>query len=314
MKKIVCLGGGNAMPKTVLRSLKNYQVALTTISSMADSGGSTGQLREDFDVLPAGDIRRHLLELSRAPGWKKELFNFRFGREIFPGGHKGHNFGTVFISALEHSFGDFNKALKYVSDFLEVKGTVLPVTLNKTNIYAVLENRKIINGETNIDVPKHNPELKIKKIELRPKAKGNPVAIKIIKSADLVVIGPGDLYSSIIPCLLPQGISEALRKTKAKKVFICPAMTKDGETNKFSVLDFTETITEYCDLDFVVYNSFRPPAENVKEYRKEHPELLDLVRIDKNLPAEKFIGRNLLLSEKIIEYSPAKIGALLIKI
>lgn len=311
MKKIVCLGGGNAMPKTVLRGLKNRQVVLTTISSMADSGGSTGQLREDFNVLPAGDIRRHLLELSRAPRWKKELFNLRFGREVFPGGHKGHNFGTVFISALEYSFRDFNKALEYVSEFLEVKGTVLPVTLDKTNLYAILENNKVIKGETNIDVPKHNPKLKIKKIELKPRAKANPLVIQAIKSADLVVIGPGDLYSSVIPCLLPEGIGTALHKTKAKKVFICPAMTKDGETNNFSVLDFAENIAKYCDLDFVVYNNF---LAEPKDYKKEHPELLDLVRINKDLPVKKFIGKNLLLSDKIIEYSPAKIGAVLMKI
>ena len=314
MKKIVCLGGGNAMPKTVLRGLKEYRVKLATVCSMADNGGSTGQLREDFSVLPAGDIRRHLLELSHAPLWKKELFNFRIGREIFSGGHKGHSFGTVFISGLERSLKDFNKALKYISEFLEVKGDVLPVTLDKIDICAVLENEEIISGETNIDIPKHNPKLKIKEAYLKPKAKANPAALKAIKSADLLVIGPGDLYSSIIPCLLPRGISKAFQQTEAKKVFICPAMTKSGETNNFSVLDFTETVERYlgCDLDLVIYNSFLVEKEDVKKYKKEHRELLNLVKINKDLDKEKYIGKNLLIRKELIEYSPTKLAKILL--
>ena len=302
------------MPKTVLRGLKDCRVELATVCSMADSGGSTGQLRDDFSVLPAGDIRRHLLELSQAPLWKRELFNFRFGREVFSGGHKGHNFGTVFISGLEHSLKDFNKALKYVSEFLEVKGDVLPVTLEKTNICVVLENKKMISGETNIDVPKHNSKLKIIKAYLRPKAKANMAAIKAIKSADLIVIGPGDLYSSIIPCLLPQGVSKAFQQAKAKKVFICPAMTKSGETNDFFVLNFTETIEKYlgCELDFVVYNSFLPEKEDVKKYRRKYPELLNLVKINKDLNNKKFIGKNFLVKKVLMEYSPAKLAKILL--
>ncbi|MCK5044613.1 YvcK family protein [Candidatus Parcubacteria bacterium] len=316
MKKIVCLGGGNAMPKTVLRGLKVRKVKLATICSMADNGGSTGQLREDFSVLPAGDIRRHLLELSQAPLWKKELFNFRFGRELFSGGHKGHSFGTVFIAGLEHSLKNFNQVLEYVSEFLEVKGDVLPVTLDKTNIYAVLENNKIISGETNIDVPKHNPNLKIKKAYLKPEAKGNLAAIKAIKAANLIVIGPGDLYSSIIPCLLPQGISRAFQQTRAMKVFVCPAMTKSGETNNFSVLDFTEEIEKYlgCSLDFVIYNSFLPRKEDVKKYKGEHSELVSLVKINDNLDEEKFIGKNFLFKKGLIEYSPSKIARTLLNL
>ncbi len=304
------------MPKTVLRGLKEHRVELATVCSMTDNGGSTGLFREDFSVLPAGDIRRHLLELSQGPLWKRELFNFRFGREVFSGGHKGHSFGTVFIAGLEHSLKNFNQALKYVSEFLEVKGDVLPVTLDKANVCAVLENKKTISGETNIDVPKHNPKLKIKKAYLKPKAKGNPAAIKAIKSADLVVIGPGDLYSSIVPCLLPQGINGTFQQTKAKKVFICPAMTKSGETNGFSVLDFAKTIEKYlgCDLDFVIYNSFLPEKQNIRKYKKEHPEFLTLVKINKDLDKEKYIGRNLLVKKELMEYSPAKLAKILLNL
>lgn len=304
------------MPKTVLRGLKECKVELAAVCSMTDNGGSTGQLREDFSVLPAGDIRRHLLELSQAPLWKRELFNFRFGREVFSGGHKGHSFGTVFIAGLERSLKNFNQALKYASEFLEVRGDVLPVTLDKANICAVLENKKIISGETNIDVPKHNPKLKIAKAYLKPRAEGNPAAIKAIKSADLIVIGPGDLYSSIVPCLLPQGISRIFQQTKAKKVFICPAMDKSGETNDFSVLDFAKTIEKYlgCKLDFVIYNSFLPEEEDIKKYKKEHPEFLTLVKINKDLDKGKYVGRNLLIKKELMEYNPAKIAKTLLNL
>ncbi len=307
-KKIVCFGGGNAMPKVVLSELKKYPIKLSGIVSMVDSGGSSGYLRKELKVLPPGDIRRVLLSLSKAPKWKKDLFDFRYGKEKLDG-HKGHSVGNIFIAALESVNSDYGKVLKQLHKFLEIKGKVLPATIEKTNLYAVLEYGKIISGETNIDIPKHNPNLKIKKLRLRPKVKAYPPAIQEIKKADLIAIGPGDLYSSLVPIFLIDGIIEAMRKSKAKKVFICNAMTKIGETNDFSVLDFTEEIEKYigCPLDFVIYNDKIPEKRRVKKYKKEHPELLNLVQIDKNLDAKKFMKKNLLIKKGPIEYDPKKI-------
>ena len=121
IKKIVCLGGGNVVPKLLLEPLKKYPVKITGVTSMVDNGGSAGQLREDFNVLPPGDIRRHFIALSNAPQWKKDLFKFRFGREEFEGGHKGHNFANVFIGGLEYILKDYRKVLKIVHDFMELK-------------------------------------------------------------------------------------------------------------------------------------------------------------------------------------------------
>lgn len=316
-RKIVCFGGGNVVPKLLLEPLKKYPVKITGMTSMVDNGGSTGQLRSDFNVLPVGDIRRHILALSSAPQWKKDLWKFRFGREEFAGGHKGHNFANVFIAGLEYIFKDYQKVLDIVSDFMEIKKgcRALPATIDKTQLMAELENGEIVEGEDEIDVPqKHNPNLKIKRVFLKPKAKIFPAARKAIIEADLITLGPGDLYSSTICCLLPEGMKEALKKSKAKKVFICNVMTKIGETNNFSVLDFTKEVEKYigCPLNFVIYNTEIPAQKRIEKYKKEEPLLLDLVKADKNLDKNKFIGKNLLIKSGPIVYDSEKIVKILI--
>ena len=311
MKKILCFGGGNAMPKAILFELKKYPVNITTVTSMVDNGGSTGQLRKDFDILPPGDIRRHLLALSEAPDWKKELWQFRFGREIFDGGHKGHNFANIFIGGLEHTIKDYSKVLKIAHEFLEIKKhQVFPAITKHVQLLAVLENGKIISGESEIDVPKkHNPNLKIKKIYLKPKTKAYSPVLKSIKEADLIIIGPGDLYSSLLPCLLPEGISKIIQKSKARKIFICNTITKLGETNNFSVIDFVDEVEKYlgCELDFVIYNQQKVSSERIKKYRQEESSILNLARIDKKMDGRKFIGTKILEKKGLIVYNPKKL-------
>jgi uncharacterized cofD-like protein len=312
IRKIVCFGGGNAVPRLIMEPLKKYPVKITGITPMVDNGGSAGQIREDFGVLPPGDIRRHILALSDAPDWKKELLKFRFGHEVFAGGHKGHNFANVLIGGLEYILKDYRKVLKVMHDFMEVKKQyqALPATIDKVQILAVLENGKIIEGEDEIDVPqKHSPRLKIEKVYLKPKGKVFPLAKKAVIEADLITLGPGDLYSSVIPCLLSKGMKDAVKKSKAKKVFICNAMTKLGETNGFSVLNFTKEVERYtgCPLSFVLYNTNTPDKKRVKHYKKEEPLILDLVKIDKDLDKKKFIGKNLLINSGPIVYDSKKV-------
>ncbi len=317
-KNIVCFGGGNIVPKMLLEPLKKYPVKITGVASMFDSGGSTGQLRKDFNVLPAGDIIRHLIALSEAPKWKKELFSLRFGNEKFAGGHIGHRFGTVFISLMEYVSKDFKKSLEIIKDFLEIKNhQVLPVTIDNAQLVAVLENGKIIVGEDEIDVPKkHNPKLKIKNIYSKPKTKVFPETKKAIAKADLIVFGPGDLYSSIIPCLLPQGMKDDFKKTKAKKVLIVNKMTKTGETNDFSVLDFANEIEKYMGskLDYVIYDNSVIDKKEIKEKRKKCPELLDVVKIDEDLDKKKFIGKKLLAKSGPTFYNRNKLIKILLSL
>lgn len=317
-QKIVCFGGGSVLPRAVLMGLKKYPVSIVSITSMLESGGSTGQLRKDFNVLPSGDISRHLIALSDGASWKKNLFYFRFGKEKFPGGHVGHRFGTVFIAGLEYLLRDFEKALEIAHDFFEIKKhRVLPATLNKTHLWALLGNNRVIRGEDEIDVPKiHDGNLKIKKLFLKPRAKAYPPVLREIKKADLIIIGPGDLYSSLIACLLPNGMKDAFRKARAKKVFVCPLMTKHGETNHFSVLDFTHEIEKYLGvpLDYVIYNSFIPTKIRIKKHQKKYPELLGPVKINDALPPKKFIGKNLLVKRGPIEHDSSTLAKILISL
>ena len=316
-KKAVCFGGGNAIPKTVLIPLKKYPVDITAITSMVDNGGSTGQLRTDFNVLPPGDIRRHILALSEAPDWKKEFWQFRFGHEMFDGGHKGHSFSNAFIAGLEVSLKDYDKVLEVVNEFMEVKGKALPVTTEQTQIYAELENGEIAKGEDEIDVPqKHNPDLKIKRVYLEPEAKAYQPSLDAVIEADLIIIGPGDLYSSIIPCFLMKGMKEALNKTKAKKIMACNAMTKHGETNNFSVLDFANEMEKYmgCSLDFVIYNAEISSMERINKYKREELGILDLVKVNKNLDDKKFISSDITTDDGPIVYDPDKLIKLIMSL
>lgn len=211
--KIVVIGGG-AVAKAVLPNLKG---SITTITSMTDSGGSTGALRKEFEASAMGDIRRHLLALSDAEDWKKHLFNLRFAKELKLGDHQGHNLGNVILVALEQYFGSFEKTLDFVHKFLSVRGKCLPATLAKVQLYAKLKNGKVIKGEHLIE--KAERKHGIKELWLEPKAKAYKKAVEAIKGADLIILGPGDLYSSIIAALLPEGILEALMTTKAKIIF-----------------------------------------------------------------------------------------------
>jgi len=313
IKKIVCLGGGNAMPKAVLFGLKKYPVELSVICAMLDSGGSAGRLRKDYKVVSSGDIRRAFIALANTSPAIQELFNYRFQA----GELRGHNFANLFITALELTTNDYEKTFQELNRILNVRHQVLPATLDNANLCAVLENGKRIFGEANIDIPKHNGNLKIKKVFLLPKAKAYPKALEAINKADLIIIGPGDLYSSIAQILLTEGISKAIRKSRAKKAYICNLMTKYGETNNFTVSDFVKEIEKFLKsgLDCVIYNTKNPSEKRLRAYKKQHPELLELTRFDKNLSQDKkFIDKNLLFSSGPIIHNPDKLAKTLLNL
>ncbi|OHA63645.1 MAG: hypothetical protein A2842_02720 [Candidatus Wildermuthbacteria bacterium RIFCSPHIGHO2_01_FULL_48_25] len=271
-KNVVVIGGGTGT-YTVLSGLKEYPVNLTAIVSMADDGGSTRILREEFGILPPGSVRPALVALSNAPEALSEIFNFRFAKGTF----KGHNFGNLFITALTEQFGNFEKALGEAGRLLNIQGEVIPSTLQHIRLVAKLENGKLIEGETEIDVPKHDGRLKIQKIWLSPKAKANPKALLAVKEADLIVLGPGDLFSSIIPNLLVEGMPSAVKKSKAKVVFVCNIMTKFGETTGFSAEDFLNVLEKYLGknvVDCLVVNKTKPLKARVKKYEKEKAEFV----------------------------------------
>lgn len=319
-KKIVCFGGGGAMPQLILNPLKNFDFDIVSITSMVDNGGSTGALRKEFNTMPAGDIRRHLLALSEAEEWKKELWQFRFAKDIeISPQHFGHNFANVFITGLETIFGDFEQALKICHQFLNVKGMVLPAILDQVQLMAELEDGSLIEGEEEIDLGEnHNRDLKIKNIYLKPWVRAYQKALDKTKIADNIIIGPGDLYSSLIPCFLGGGWKETMVQSRAKKIFICPAMTKWGETQNYSVKDFTKIVEKYLGtlLDIVIFNNNIPSRDHIEKYQKAKKEefVLNPPIIDKGLDKNKFIGENLLVSNGEIKYDQQKLFSLLKKI
>ena len=319
-KKIVVFGGGSVVPKLILNPLKEEGFEMIGITSMVDNGGSTGALRKELDVLPPGDIRRHLIALADLPPeeeWKKKLWDFRFAEDIeFSPGHFGHNFANVFIAGLEKNYG-FEKALEILHDFLRVKGKVLPATLEKVQLVAELEDGELVEGEDEIDMGENHDRTKtIKRIFLRPEAVAYQKALDEVARADIVLIGPGDMYSSILPCFLPRGMKETLSFSKSKKVFICPLMTKLGETQGFSVKDFAKEIEKYigCDLDYVIYNNFLPSKERIERTKEKGKFLLDLVPFENSLQKEKFIGENLISEEGIIVHDKEKLKNILINL
>jgi len=272
MKKVVVIGGGTGV-FTVLSGLKEYEYELSAIVTMADDGGSTGILREEFGVLPPGDIRRALVALSSSDNKiVSDLFNYRFDSNS---SLHGHSLGNLLLTALEKITGNINLALKEAVTILNVKGEVVPVTLEKTKLNAELEDGKVIEGESNIDIPKHDPRLKIKKVFLSPPAKANKYAVKTIMEANYIILGPGDLYTSIIPNLLVQEIVPALKRTHAQIIYVVNIMTKYGETNKFQASDFIRVIEEYLGegvLDYAVVNVEKMKGEILQRYKEENVE------------------------------------------
>jgi len=271
--KIVVIGGGTGA-FTVLSGLRKYPVELSAIVSMADDGGSTGVLREEFGILPPGDVRRVLVAMSHSDRLLSDLFNYRFEE----GGLKGHTFGNIMLTALERVTGSFEDAVDEAGRILRVKGKVFPVTLDNVRLLAELEDGTVVRGETNIDIPRHDGRLRISKIWLEPQAQLNPKVVEAVEGADLVIIGPGDLYTSIVPNLLVSGMKEALKKSRAKKVYVTNLMTKWGETTGFTAADFLVVLEKHLGkrmLDYVVVNTKRPQSERAQHYEKENAEFVE---------------------------------------
>ncbi len=265
MKKIVTIGGGTGS-YTLLSGLKKYSVKISAIVSMADDGGSTGRLRDELGVLPPGDVRQCLVALSDSSQLLRKLMNYRFER----GGLKGHNFGNIFLSALEKIEGNFAKGVEEAAKILKVKGKVIPVSEEKMKLYIKLNNQKIVVGEKQLDHNKDIRKFGIKSAYLRPSVKAYPKALEIIKKADLIVIGPGDHYGSIIPNFMVKGISEAIQQSKAKVVYNCNLTNKKGQTEGFTLDDYVDSINSYIGgrVDFVICSSSKPTNELINKYEK----------------------------------------------
>ncbi len=313
VKKVVVIGGGTGV-FTVLSGLREYPYELAAVVTMADDGGSTGILREEFGILPPGDIRRALVALSGSDNkMVSELFNYRFDENS---SLKGHSLGNLLLTALTKITGSLPEALKEAVKILNVKGDVIPVTLHKTKLHAELEDGKIVEGESNIDIPSHDPRLKIKKVYLAPQIKANQDAVRVIMNADYIILGPGDLYTSIIPNLLVGGIVSALKKTKAKKIYITNIMTKYGETNNFKASNFVSEIERYLGikvLDYVVVNVEKMAGRVLQRYKQENVDYVEYDREAFNSHLKIITGR-FLRTGQFLRHDQNKLAKTLSKI
>lgn len=264
--RLVVIGGGTGL-STMLHGLKEYTSNITAVVTVADDGGSSGRLRQDFDMLPPGDIRNCLVALADAEPLMGKLFQFRFGEgtEL-----SGHNFGNLFIAAMSKVTGDFDAAIKESSKVLAIRGSVLPSTLDKVMLVAEYADGSQTMGESQI--PKKG--VPIKRIILRPaNCKPTDEAIDAIRKADAIVLGPGSLYTSIMPNLLVSRIYKEVIASKAVKVYVCNVMTQKGETDDYKASDHLKAIVDHTAVgiaDYSIVNTANIPDELLKKYKIEH--------------------------------------------
>lgn len=321
--KIVVIGGGTGT-FAVLQGLKTYPVDLTAIVTMMDSGGSSGKLRDELGVLPPGDVRQCLVALATSSQLMRDLFSYRFTESDL----KGHTFGNIFISAMEKTTGSMEKAIEEIGKILSIQGRVVPVTFNKTELCVTLSDGTTIVGETYIDeLEVHKKRPRITKAFLAHSVAPNPQALKEISDADLILIGPGDLYTSIIPNLVVSRISAAIKKSHAKKIFVLNLMTKYGQTTEYTAADHLLDLERYLGkktLDAILINKTKP-KKATRAWYEDYGEEPVLDNLPKAIPY-RLIRKDLLkdviiekassdtLKRSIIRHDPEKLAKAVIEL
>ncbi len=308
--KIVVLGGGTGL-STLLRGLKRHSTNITAVVTVFDDGGSSGRLRRDLGVLPPGDLRDCLVALAEAEPLMTRLFQYRF-----PGGaFDGHAFGNLFIASLAGVTGDLEEAIKETSKVLNIRGRVLPATLQDVVLCAEYEDGSIVAGESQIPLARR----RIRRVFLQPaEVPALPEVLVAIAEADLIVIGPGSLYTSVIPNLLVRGVAEAVRRAAAPRVYVCNVMTQPGETDGYSAGDHVRALLDAAGpglVTHVLVNTQAPRnAHLLRRYAAEGavPVQADLERI-RGLGIE-VAGEALMSEEELLRHDPARLAAAVMRL
>ncbi len=281
MKRVVTIGGGTGS-FTLLSGLKKYPVEISAIVSMADDGGSTGVLRDELGVLPPGDVRQCLVALSESSEKMRSLMNYRFET----GGLSGHSFGNLLLSALEKTSGSFARGVEEAMQILKVRGEVIPVTDEDAKLELELADGKILQGENEINHHKAFQKVGVKELRFSGKVKAYDKAISRVKQADIIVIGPGNLYCSLLPNFMLKDFALAIKKSRAKVVYVSNLTNKKGHTIGFDVDDYVSTIEKYIGknrIDYVLYPSRRPGKALIEKYKQvEGKDTLVEFQKDKN--------------------------------
>lgn len=297
--KIAAIGGGTGL-STMLKGLKLYTPNISAIVTVADDGGSSGILRNDYGMLPPGDVRNCVSALADIDPIAGELLNYRFQE----GNLKGHSLGNLILAALNEMSGNFEEAVEKFNRLMGVVGTVYPVTNENITLHAVLNDGTVIDGESNIGSHRIGKGKRISRVFLSPH-KPNAVeqAIEAILDADVVVLGPGSLYTSIIPNLLVEGIPEAIKESKAVKIYVCNIMTQPGETEGYKASDHLEALERH---------SYRGIADAMIVNNAPIPEILKLKYLEEfasevYVDSERIIDRTALVSGNFLLVKSSKI-------
>lgn len=303
--RVAALGGGSGL-STLLRGLKKYFSNITAIVNVADDGGSSGILRNELGVLPPGDIRNCLVALSEEESLMSRLFQYRFPAK---GSLAGHSFGNLFLTAMSAISGGFDNAIADSGEVLAIRGRVLPVTLSSVTLEAEMENGKVIKGESSIS----KTEDRIKKISLTPFfPPAAPDVLDAIKNADVIIFGPGSLYTSIIVNLLVDGVVDAIRASRAYKIYICNIMTQPGETSGYKLSDHVNALEEHSYkgiIDCVLTNRGTIPEKIARRYKKYGSHQVECDKI-----SVKTVKNKLFSDEIYARHDSSKLAKALIKI
>lgn len=268
MKYVVSVIGGGTGSFSVLSGLGAYEnLWVHSIVTMMDSGGDSGRLRDEFGMLPPGDVRRCLVALSEESKLLRDLFSFRFVDAPL----ENRSFGNLFLLALTKMLGSEKEAIEAISRILKIRGRVLPVTWDHSHLYAKLADGSVVAGEANISVPAHDGSIPIEYVYLDPQAEANPEAVQALLESDFIVLAPGDLYTSTIPNLLVKGIPEAIQIAHAPVIYVLNLMTKHGETDGFSASHHVAQIIRYSGRvpDAILVHQGAVPPEMALKYEEE---------------------------------------------
>ena len=306
--KVVTIGGGTGL-SVLLRGLKKYPLDITAVVTVADDGGSSGKIRSDMNIPSPGDIRNVIAALSDVEPYLEKMFQYRFDS----GEIKGHPVGNLMIAAMTDIHGDFSTAVKVMSRILNVRGTVLPTTNDIATLNAVLSTGEIIRGESSIT----EAGGVIDHVYITPsRVKPNEDVLKAIEQADYIIMGPGSLYTSIIPNLVISQVSEKIRESKAKKIYVCNVMTQHGETDNYTVSDHIIAINKHVEeniFDLVIANSREFDDSILSKYHKEkqEPVKIDQDKIEKlgiKLIKNNDVG---IVDNKTIRHNAEKVSELI---
>lgn len=311
--KIVAIGGGHGL-SAMLRGLKRYSKNLTAIVTVADDGGGSGMLREDLGMLPPGDIRNCIMALANTEPTMQQLLNYRFTE----GSLAGQSFGNLFLAAMNGISGSFDEAVHRMGDVLAITGRVLPVTNQNVHLEAEFDNGSRVLGESKIFYAKKINDCRIRQVRLVPEhPTALPDSLQAIAEADLIILGPGSLYTSIIPNFLVDGISDAIAASKALRVYVMNIMTQDGETDGYTGYDHVHAILEHAGqriIDVCVANSRVVNDAVLAPYRVEGVEQLRLEK--ERIEALGISVRQFPLSEgsRYIRHNPDELARALLDV